>query len=151
MNIRGVMFGLVLLGAPWSAVASLGDTVASIDADRAQMKGSLRVRPAAAYEVHEIESGDGSIVREFVSGAGVVFAVSWQGQFTPDLQQLLGKHFDRYSAGLKAQKAAYVGRRPLDLELPGLVVQKNGHVRSFVGRAYIPEQVPLGVKLEELW
>ncbi|MGA2001895.1 MAG: DUF2844 domain-containing protein, partial [Terriglobales bacterium] len=104
-----------------------------------------------AYTVHEIQAASGTVVREYVSSAGIVFAVAWQGQFAPNMQQLLGAYFEQYSAGVQAAKASYVGRRPLNLHLSGLVVQLNGHIRAFHGRAYLPEQIPAGAKEEELW
>jgi uncharacterized protein DUF2844 len=144
-----VAFLLLLLS--FRAHASLGGGTDSIDADRAAIKGTVQPRQGAGYSVHEIHGATGTVVREYVSPGGTVFAVGWQGQFTPDLQQLLGPYFDMYVAGVKAQKASYIGRRPLTLKLPGLVVERRGHLRAESGRAYIPEQVPPGVKVEELW
>ncbi len=142
---------LLLLLAPLHANAALGGDVTSIEADRAQMNGKLQVRPADAYTVHEIAGANHAVVREYISPVGVVFGVGWEGQFMPNMQQVLGAYFDQYSQAVKEQKAGYVGRRPLNIQLPGLVVQMNGHMRGFVGRAYIPEQVPEGVKVEDLW
>ena len=145
----GIMSFLLALSVP--ASASLGGRADSIEADRAAMKGTVQARQGAVYSVHEIQGATGTVVREYLSSDGTVFAVAWQGRFAPDLQKLLGTYFDQYSAGVKAQKASYVGRRPLNLESPGLVVQRRGHLRAESGRAYLPERVPLGVKVEELW
>jgi hypothetical protein len=93
----------------------------------------------------------GTVVREYVSPSGNVFAVAWQGQFFPDMHQLLGTYFNQYSAAVKANKEARVGRHPLNLQLPGLTVQLNGHMRAYHFRAYVPQQIPAGVKQEELW
>lgn len=147
--ISGAALLLILL--PLHAKAALGGDSSSIEADRAHMKGSLEVRQSSRYSVHEIKAANRTTVREYISPAGVVFAVGWQGQFIPDMQQLLGAYFEQYSQGVKELKASYVGRRPLDLQLPGLVVQMSGHMRAYSGRAYIPEQVPRGVKVEDLW
>jgi hypothetical protein len=114
------------------------------------MKGSEQLKQASAYTVHQLTSPSGTVVREYVSPAGKVFAVAWQGPFFPDMQQLLGSYFDQYSAAIKANKEAHLGRHPLSLQLPGLVVQMNGYMRAYHFRAYIPEQVPAGVKEEEL-
>jgi hypothetical protein len=141
----------VVLLFPLAAYAALGGDVASVEADRAQMKGSTQQRQTSAYTVHEIRGSSGTAVREYASSDGHVFAVAWQGQFAPNLQQILGTYFDQYSAGVIANKTAYVGRRPLNLQLPGLVVQMNGFTRAYHFRAYIPQQVPAGVKQEELW
>jgi len=133
------------------AEAALGGDATSIDADQAQMKGSVELKQYAAFNVHQIKGPSGTTVREYVSSAGTVFAVAWNGPFLPDLQQLLGNYFDQYSAGVKADKASHVGRHPLNLQLPGLVVQMSGHVRDYHGRAYLPSQVPGVVKAEDLW
>lgn len=146
-----ISVALLALLFPLRAKAALGGDVTSIEVDRAQMNGKLEVRPVNLYTVHEIMAENKTVVREYISPAGVVFGVGWQGQFVPDMQQLLGAYFDQYSQAVKEQKASYVGRRPLDIELPGLVVQMTGHMRAFAGRAYIPEQVPQGVKVEDLW
>lgn len=133
------------------ASAALGGNVTSIDADQAQMKGSVELKQSAAFTIHQIKAPSGTTVREYVSSAGTVFAVAWNGPFLPDLQQLLGSYFDQYSSGVKADKASYIGRRPLNIQSSGLVVQMTGHVRDYHGRAYLPNQVPGGVKAEELW
>ncbi len=142
---------VVVFVFPIAAHAILGGDVASVEADRAQMRGSTHERRAVAYTVHEIKGSSGTLVREYASADGHIFAIAWQGPFVPDLQQLLGQYFDQYSAALKANKATYVGRRPLNLQLPGLIVQMNGYMRAYHFRAYIPQQVPAGVKQEELW
>jgi hypothetical protein len=141
--------GLILL--PSRAHAALGGNSASVQDDVASMKASLQVRNANGYAVHEIQRTSGTLVREYVSPAGTVFGVAWQGPFMPDLRQLLGAYFDQYSASVKAQKAMYVGRRPLNIEGPGLVIQTSGHMRGYSGRVYVPTLVPTGVKVEELW
>jgi hypothetical protein len=132
------------------AFAVLGGDAASVDADRAQMKGSGELKQASTYTLHQLTGPSGTVVREYVSPAGKVFAVAWQGPFFPDMQQLLGSYFDQYSAAVTANKEAHLGRHPLNLQLPGLVVQTNGYMRAFHFRAYIPQQVPTGVKEEEL-
>ncbi|MFZ3342689.1 MAG: DUF2844 domain-containing protein [Terriglobales bacterium] len=140
---------VVCLFSPF-AFGSLGGDAASVDSDRAQMKGSEQVTQASSYTVHQLTSASGTVVREYVSPAGHVFAVAWQGPFFPDMQQLLGSYFDQYSTAVKANKDAHVGRHPLNLQLPGLVVQMNGYMRAYHFRAYIPQQVPAGVKEEAL-
>jgi hypothetical protein len=139
---------LVFLGSP--AFAALGDNVASVQADQASMRGSLRVTQTQSAAIHEIAGEQGTVVREFVSPQGTVFAVAWEGQFIPDLQQLLGKHFEEYSAAVKAQKAAYVGRRPLNVQIPRLVVQMSGHMRAYSGRAFLPGMLPQGFAADSI-
>lgn len=73
--------------------------------------------------------------------------MAWHGPWAPDLKQLLGSHFAEYSQALQAST---LGRGPVLIQLPGLVVQLGGHIRDFMGRAYLPDQIPSGVRAEEI-
>ena len=114
------------------------------------MKGTLKTTKAEAYTVHEIKIPGNTIVKEYVSAAGKVFAVSWRGQFIPNMQQLLGTYFDQFAQAAKAQRESHVGRRPLNIQQPGLVVQSGGHMRGYIGKAYAPNMVPQGVSPDAL-
>jgi hypothetical protein len=103
--------------------------------------------PAARFTMHELRAASGTTVREYVSPAGVVFGVAWQGPSLPDLRQLLGVYFDQY---VDAAAARRTRRAPVRVELPGLVVQSSGHMRAFVGKAYLPQGLPQGVAAEEI-
>src|ERR1700691_5833886 len=144
--VIGSLFAMASLPA-WAA---LGGDLSTVQADQVHMRGSLRTTVAAAYTVHEIESTSGVVVREYVSSAGKVFAIAWQGPWPPDMRQLLGSYFDQYSQAAKAQSSARVGRRPLMIEQSGLVVEMGGHPRAFTGRAYVPQMLPSGVHAEEI-
>ncbi|MGB8063173.1 MAG: DUF2844 domain-containing protein [Candidatus Sulfotelmatobacter sp.] len=130
------------------AFAALGGDVASVQADQAHINASLRVSQSNGYTVHELRCPTGAVVREFASSSGKIFAVAWQAPTLPDLRLLLGSYFDEF------QKAAALSRRPghapLFVQHSGLVVQLGGHMRSFTGRAYLPDQLPSGVRLEDI-
>jgi hypothetical protein len=145
--LRGL---LVILVLPLRVSASLGGDVSSVQADQVKMQGSMRKTSTDSYTVHEIQTPTGVAVREYVSPAGKVFAVTWQGPFQPDLRQLLGVYFDQYTEAVQAQQTQRHGRGPLLIEEPGLVVQVTGHLRAFHGRAYVPQMLPAGVHSEEL-
>lgn len=131
------------------AFASLGGNVDSISADRSRMKASVKVTQEANYSVHEMQSPGGTTVKEFVSPEGNVFAVSWQGEFPPQMQQILGSYYNHYAAVVSARPKHY-GHRPLDIQQAGLVIQTGGHMRDYFGRAYIPDMLPTGVKANEI-
>ncbi|HYL15285.1 MAG TPA: DUF2844 domain-containing protein [Terriglobales bacterium] len=138
---------LLVLILPCSALAELGGDVASVQADQAHMKGIRRLASTAAYTLHQIQTPSGTIVREYVSPAGKVFGVAWQGPWLPDLRQLLGSYFEPYK---QAAQARHTGHGPLRVEVPGLVAHSAGHMRSFVGNAYIPDLLPSGVHPEDI-
>jgi hypothetical protein len=129
------------------AGAELGGNRATIQADQEHMKGTRRVISNAAYSVHEIQASTGTMVREFVSPAGTVFAVAWQGPWTPDLRQLLGPYFDQYTQAVQNKR---VRRGPVSIQQDGLVVEAGGHMRSFSGRAYLPQMMPQGVTAQAI-
>jgi hypothetical protein len=61
------------------------------------LQGAIRSSELRGYTLHEITREDGTVVKEFVSPAGIVFAVSWQGPSLPNLVQLLGNYFPQFS------------------------------------------------------
>jgi hypothetical protein len=64
----GVML-CVTLGMCGAAQAVLGGTKATVEADQAQMKASLKISSNGRFEVHELQTSGGNVVREFVSPA----------------------------------------------------------------------------------
>jgi hypothetical protein len=135
----GLIFAL-LVGSP--ALGILGEDVSTVQQDGARMKSAVRVMPGMPYSVHEMCDSHGTTVREFVSPAGQVFAVSWQGPYTPDLRQLLGGYFDQYMSA--AENSERMHRRVMHLEAGDLVFESGGHMRSIVGRAYLRSKLPEG-------
>lgn len=137
---------LALMSLPVRAV--LGDTAASVLTDQARMKGSLHSVDEKTYVMHEITADTGTVVREYVSPGGVVFAVAWEGQFSPDFEQLLGPYYQQAKQATAQQERH--GRGPIFVDTPGLVVQQSAHPRSFRGQAYIPQLIPQGVKASDI-
>ena len=145
-----VIVNVVLL-LPSTASASLGGDVTTVQADQVRMKGTLRKTPTNAYTVQEIKTSTGTVVREYLSPAGKIFAIVWQGPFLPDLRQLFGPHFKHFSQSVKNLKSKSPRiRGRLLIREPGLVVQTGGHMRAYFGSAYIPELVPQGIHMEEI-
>jgi hypothetical protein len=141
-----LLCGLAILPCP--AWAVLGDSAASVLNDQARMKGTLRSVDRKTYVMHEIAAPAGTVVREYVSPAGAVFGVAWEGQFPPDLQQLLGPYYQQ--AKQAASQPERHGRAPIAIDTPGLVVRQTGHPRSFHGQAYIPQLLPPSVTSSDI-
>jgi hypothetical protein len=145
----------VLAGAALApAQAGLGQTLSSVQADRVSMKGQLRggSKAGPGFTVQQITAASGTLVREYVSPSGVVFAVSWDGPAMPNLQQLLGTYFTQFQSAVKRQRAS--GARPghdhLQVRGPSLVVHTGGHMRQLFGMAYVPSLVPANVSVSDL-
>ena len=72
------------------------------------MQASLQTSVGTTYNVHEMQSAAGTVVREYISSAGEsagkVFAVTWQGPWPPDMRQLLGSYFEQYMQAAKCKE-----------------------------------------------
>ena len=106
--------------------------------------------PMVAYTVHEAQLETGTVVREYASASGQVFAVTWRGPVLPDLNQWLGGYFGVFKQGTDQSRLA--GRRGASVNLvqEGLVVQSNGRMRNFFGHAYVPALVPLSFEINDV-
>ena len=144
---------LVILGIgslrAGEACASLGGDAASVMADASELHGIVQASFHQPFEVEEIVTDNGMRIREFLNRDGIVFAVTWAGPVLPDLQRLLGPQFGVYTAALAARQ--HLGlQRSVRVATPDLVVESDGHLRAYVGRAYLPAMVPIDVTTAEL-
>lgn len=141
---------VLVLATGLPAWASLGGDTASIQADQVHLQGTRTTKPGESYTVHEIRSATGTVVREYVSPEGKVFAIAWHGPWLPDLRQLLGGYFEQYRAAVQSRSGTRMERKPVVIDQPGLVMQIGGRMRAFAGRAYVPEMLPSGVRAEDI-
>lgn len=139
-----------MMTLPGDLFAVLGGDAGSVQADQAHLQASLRSTGKEAYTVQELHAPTGTVVREYVSPGGSVFGVAWEGPWPPDMHQLLGAYFDQYARAMQSASGSRMGRRPVHIELPGLVVQVAGHARSFTGQAYVPQMLPQGMTAGEI-
>jgi Protein of unknown function (DUF2844) len=156
-----LMLGALLSVFPGVAIATLGESAQSIEADQRVLGGQLetlgpqqfesqeRQQPSSSnsYTVQQISTPAGVTVNEYLSSSGTVFAVSWRGPRPPDLSQLLGQYFAEYQT---AAAAPHRQRRHLVVKTQELVVETGGHMRDLRGRAYIPSLLPPDVSTEEI-
>ncbi len=145
--LRVVAF-VSLLVVDSSAFAVLGQDVSSVQSDGTHLKSAVRILPGRNYSIHELRTTGGAAVKEFVSPAGQVFAVSWQGPSAPDLRQLLGEYFEQYAQA--AQTTPRVVRRVVHIETGDLIFESGGHMRFIVGRAYLRSKLPDGVGADDV-
>ena len=137
----------VSLAAGVPAFAALGGDLSSVQADQARLHASERIIPTQNYTVHEMQTARGTLIRQFVSSGGTVFAVSWQGS-APDLEQLLGAYFDQYVEAVQAQP----GRRArgVHIDTGDFVLESGGHMRFVSGRAFLRSKLPSGVTSDQV-
>jgi hypothetical protein len=125
----------------------LGDAETTAAAEAQRQGGSIKSMELANYRVQEIQLPSGTVVREFSTLAGTVFAVAWRGPAIPDLKQILGAYYGAFTAASGTSRG---GRHRLVIRQNDFVMQSSGHMRAFTGRAYLPRAVPPGVTEDEL-
>jgi hypothetical protein len=130
---------LILMVGSLPAWAALGGDISSVNADAQVLGGQHSVVAKGGYTLHQITKADGSAVNEFVSPAGVVFGISWQGHFMPNLNQVLGSHLTDLQQG---ERTHVVPRRAVTIQTDDFVFTSFGHGHSFRGRAYVRSLVP---------
>ncbi len=135
---------MLLLLASLPAWATLGQTTVSLKADQARLHGRWTYEQHAGYRVARLRAADGLVLREYVSGAGLVFGVTWRGPRPPDMAALLGRYFAEYQ---QAAKQLVRRRGPWVLRTAHLVASMSGHLRAFRGSAWIPALMPPGTRL----
>jgi hypothetical protein len=139
-----------VLASPAFGYAALGDGALSVQMDQARMMASRVASTSGNYTVQQMVLDTGTVVKEYLSAAGTVFAVSWQGPQMPDVQALLGNYVQTAAYGTATFRAAHGGTGPVSLASSALVVQSGGHMGAYVGRAYIPGAVPSGVNVKDI-
>jgi hypothetical protein len=142
------LFGL----SPWcapAARAALGGDAASVAADAVVLHGVIHSILLQQYDIHEITSDNGMRLREFQNRSGVVFAVVWSGPAMPDLQKLLGTSYNTYATAVAAESHPGL-KRPLRIATSDLVVESDGHMRAYTGRAYLAALIPPGTSAADL-
>jgi hypothetical protein len=145
-TILGVLLTLALGTIP--AWAVLGEYESSVSLDQQVLGGQHREMARPGYKVHEITIADGTVVREFVSPAGLVFGINWSGQHMPNLGQLLGTaNMAELGQAVQSRPRRHTGG-PLIVRTDKLVLVSGGHMRSFHGYAYVPSLVPANVSAE---
>lgn len=163
---------LLVVLVPALSFASLGGDLNSVLSDQIKFQGSERVTQMGSYEIHEIQmqaaqaatqagaqtgtqpevknntspGTNATVVREYVSPAGLVFAVTWHGPFLPNMRQLLGSHFQQFADAVKQQSSSRPGRHPLQVVQPEFAVQLTGNPHSHAGKVYLPGMLPAGLQ-----
>jgi hypothetical protein len=139
-----ILCGLILGFFSLDSHAALGGDTASIEADRVALEATHEITVMPAWEIHVLRLPSGTVVREYVLRGGKVFAIVWAGPQLPSLRNLLGSYFDPYVSSPRERPAQHNLRI---VATPDWVVQSAGHPQAFIGRAWLPTQLPKGFDL----
>jgi Protein of unknown function (DUF2844) len=128
--------------------AGLGEGVDSLQRDHAALRGAaMSVTPMAAFDLHEMTTAEGTRVREYVSHAGTVFAVTWAGRTPPDLSVVLAQHYQEF---MKAAAAHRGNHKVFAMTTDTLVMSVMKLPRGFQGQAHVPSLLPAGVNASDI-
>jgi hypothetical protein len=142
-----LFFSALLLAYAGVGHAALGGLPEQFSTEGSTAASSVS-SPGSNYVMRDTTLASGTHLREYVSGSGVVFAVTWDGPMLPDLKALLGKYFDTMVA--ESAKAPRAGRARIGVNLPEVVINSGGHMRAFEGSAWIPAEFPAGFTADDV-
>jgi len=152
---RSLLVVLVLLAGASEAMATLGKAPSRMEAASSSTPGAKKLaatpgQQAALYTLRVTQLENGTTIQEYVTPAGLVFAVAWRGPVLPDLNALLGDYFSTFK--LEAEQARTSGhhRSSMTLARGGLVLSSHGRMRNFFGHAYAPDLIPPGVNIKDV-
>jgi len=148
-TIRCLLVALAL-GASGNAMAMLGGTLDTVEADQVRLGAARQVAPVGALTQHTLSMPGGASVREYTTSGGLVVGVTWTGPGAPNFKQLFGDaYFSRFTAA-QSQKRAIAHTR-FAVQDPDLVIESSGGMhRLFSGRAYLPQALPAGVSPDQI-
>ena len=129
------LLGLLLAG---TAHAQLGGDAASIAAD-AQSFSTMGVRQTVGTLVRYELKTPTTTIHEYLGSSGQVYAVSFSGGNTPNLDLLLGGYAAVFNANVRHD------RRSAHVDTSALKAVLQGHPGAISGVIWVPGLVPPGV------
>lgn len=148
--VSGVFLGEV------AQAAGLGDSVATVSsyakvtASNDNLKISAKTSSlGATYSVRET-TDDLRKLKEFVTGDGVIFAISWEGVGAPNFSEIFGKYYDDFKKERDSSLRQRKNRKALSLKTSDIVVNSFGQGAFMSGSAYVTSLFPPGLAPEDL-
>ncbi|WP_213296391.1 DUF2844 domain-containing protein [Paraburkholderia sacchari] len=128
------------------AHAALGDT-APPEVPQASAPATTQTLAGGTARVTGYVDAGGTHFNEYIAArSGQIFAYTWQGPTPPDLDALLGRYAVDWHSGAAALHAAgRAGLHAARVDTPTVVVESGGHMRGYIGRAWLPAALPAGV------
>lgn len=143
MQFVTTLFAALLLACPLAARAALGGAPEQFGSSVPSVSATV-----ANYVTRDTTLTGGTHVREYVSAKGIVFAVTWEGPFLPDLKALLGKYFAAMVA--EASRMPKAGRSRIAMNGSEVVINSSGRMRAFEGSAWLPAEFPPGFTADDV-
>ena len=136
---------LFLVGlVPSVCQAELGSNIASVMAEKTEFNSQLTTSNQYGVTVYIQTLSSGTVIQEYASADGVIFALSWSGRELPNLQVILGNYFKDYLTGIKQSRGAF------SINTESIAIQSAGMMGAFQGFAFLPKQAPVGFTIKNL-
>ena|ERR1035437_133273 len=132
---------------PALTYAALGGDVGDLQVENKTAK--TNVTQTSGFSTHEFVQRKITI-RQFAGSNGKVFAVAWHGKVHPDLNVLMGDHFDKFQRALSQAKKNHHGRSLIEIDLDGFHLEMGGHAMAVYGRTWLTQQIPVDVNTNAL-
>ncbi len=136
----------ITMTIPLQVYAGLGEDESTVTRDHRGFKGTNhQVTNVKNFRVHTLTLGDGVTIKEYVAGGGSIFGVTWSGgNYHPNLNTLLGKHYNEYQSHSK-EMVGRRGSRFKSLKTDNITVEMGGHMGAISGRAWNESLLPAGI------
>ncbi len=132
-----------------SAQATVGQGASSVQSDMAQLKGTnYKVTTNSVYTTYSFFAY-GDTIKEYANNDGVIFAMRWHGVSQPPIKDILGTYFNSYAAASAARAHLHM-RRPIMIKTPTIHVFRGGHMRDWLGTAFVQSLAPSGITAGDL-
>jgi|APCry1669189034_1035192.scaffolds.fasta_scaffold05507_3 hypothetical protein len=142
IQITAILFLVGLI--PSVSQAELGSNIASVMAEQKGFNSQLTTSNQNGATVYTLTLPSGTVIQEYASANGVIFALSWSGPELPNLQAILGNHFKDYLTGIKQSRGAF------SINTESIAIQSAGMMGAFQGFALLPKQAPVGFTIQNL-
>lgn len=144
----------LIIGAcavPASSHAQLGSTVLGATSSQGDSSAVVIHRAGNdALQWQESTDANQIRVRQYLSAAGQVYAVSWDGPAMANVAALLGTWFGAYQTSALAALPNAQSLHASHVERSDLVVETAVRLRDFSGRAWLPSAIPVGVTTADI-
>jgi len=131
------LLGLVCTGQAWAALG------------QSPSPGSVGT-PLGRYTRHEAALDTGTVVREYATPDGQVFALAWRGPVLPDLTVWMGRYFEPFKQETEQARSAGHRGGTVRVARDGLVVNSAGRMPHFSGYAYVTNLIPPGLQIKDV-
>lgn len=135
---------------PAGTITTLGGAPRSTGASGPAVSAKAAATLASSYTVSKTTLDNGTTISEYASPAGLVFALSWEGPFMPDLGSLLGSYFSAFKTQADASRTTRNIGTPVGIDAGKVVVRSSGRMRNYSGYAYAPDLIPSGVTISDV-